>query len=180
MMAKQGLGFVEDELSPLGLVTFTTPSSADDVHNASTTVAELPPHILEALKPPGLRIEREEAVTPPPPSAGEGAGWAGAEGVLDLVERLDEGEPKTVQLDTIVLDIEDIESIPELPVPPDDEAPPQTIELHVIREGGPLAAVETELARLPRAWLVAGALVASVSIAGVMVLFCWMLLEIVF
>ncbi len=182
MMAKQGLGTADDELCPIGLVNLGPSPYPDDVHNASTTIAELPPQLLEALKPAGLRAGAE--ASSPPSARSLEAQDAISELVsldelvnLDELLRLDEDEPKTLLLDTVVLDAE---SLPPLEAIPLEEAPPQTIELHVIRESMPLVAVESELARLPRPWIIAGALVASVSIAGAMALFCWTIAKLVF
>lgn len=168
-MAQHGLGLLEEQLSSDGLLELGAHPSTDDVHNASTTVAELPPHLLESLKELG-----GAPPMPPRPPIAAPSPHEHAE-IFDLVARLDVDEPETLLLDTALLD-----SLPPLPMLVTDETPPQTIELHVIRESGPLAAVETELARLPRPVVIAGALVASVSLAGVMAVLCWTLIHLVF
>ncbi len=178
MMAKYGLGLLEEEPSSAGLVDLSPPPPPhppDDVHNVSTMVAELPPHLLESMKPPSLREPPDGPLARPlslPSSAPRP--WHGGAELFDLAGRLDADEPQTLQLDTVLLDASSI------PDPSMDEAPPQTIELHVIRESNPLAAIESELARLPRPWAIGGALVASVSIAGVIAMLCWTLVQLVF
>ena len=178
MMAKYGLGLLEEERSSAGLVNLSPPPPPpDDVHNVSTMVAELPPHLLDSMKAPSRREppegpERPHA-GPPSRTSSFPRPWQGGAELFDLTDRLDADEPQTLQLDTVLLDAS---SIPDLSM---DEAPPQTIELHVIRENSPLAAVESELARLPRPWIIGGALVASVSIAGVIAMLCWTLVQLV-
>ena len=166
-MAKYGLGILEEELPSMGIPNLDPPS-LDNVHDISTTVVELPPQVLEALKPPGLRSSLDAAPRFRP--------WEGAADLVDLSDRFDADEPKTV-LDTMLLDAAELEAAGELAP---EESPPQTIELHVVRDTGPLAVVESELARLPRPWVIAGALVASVAIAGVMAMLCWTIVQLVF
>jgi len=169
-MATPGVGILEDELFPAGYPYLEAAPAPDDVHNLSTTVAELPAHVLESLRSHALGAPVADTSSPARASR---AAWAGHE-LVDLTDRLDADEPMTLQLDTMMLEVAALPPIVELPM---DEATPQTIELHVVREAGLLAGVESELARLPRPWLIAGALVASVVFAGVVVLLCWTLVQ---
>ena len=168
-MAMTGLGILEDEPSTTGGSYLDASPALDDVHSLSTTVAELPAHLLEALKSHAFGTPGAEP--PPPVSAAPRSSWAGHE-LVDLTDHLDADEAMTLQLDTVMLDVAELPPLVELPL---DEAPPRTIELHVVRETDPLAAVDSALVGLPRAWLVAGALVASLATTFVIALLCWTL-----
>ena len=180
-MAQHGLGILEEQLTSTSLSRRGDAPTLDDVHNISTTVTELPPHLLEALKTPEVRVNE----APPRPrqstwsassTSSTSSTWKGGAELIDLSERSDADEAMTLELDTVMLGMALLPPVAELP---QEEAPPQTIELHVVRRAGPLAALETELSGLPRPWLFGGAAVAAICVAGVLAMFCWTLAELV-
>jgi hypothetical protein len=129
----------------------------EDVHDASTTVAELPAGLLDALKSPALRTP---TASPPAIAASELEVHEDRDALLDLVDGLDADEPETLQLETVLL------GVPlEPPEPTDVEASPRSIEIHVSTSTGALDAVESEIEQLPRTWKIAGALVAAFAVA---------------
>ncbi|HVH42759.1 MAG TPA: hypothetical protein VM925_10460 [Labilithrix sp.] len=181
----------DDEASFAGLVSLSTaPPPPNDVHNASTTVAELPLEVLALLKSGGVpdTAPPNSAIVPTAKSAGsvleelEPEDLEPEEPDIEIVEMADltlgSEEPPTIQLETVM-----IEAGILTPLPPPSSARrlevPRMIELHVPEldaEIGAIAGVEREFARVPRGWMIAGALVASAMAASVAFVLLWSLL----
>ena len=101
-MSQQSRPDQDDEVSFEDLASFSTrPPPPGDVHNASTTVAELPPSFLESLKSPGAKATGgapidaavfESAVA----TRARGPEWDGPEELPELrVELVDWDEPRS-------------------------------------------------------------------------------------